>query len=404
MSSISWLILMAVMMFSVAGLVACGVIRFVTAGRVTPVDRVLHVFRVGWGAALIPVTATYLGVFGAYSLALPSGRANLFGATTLDGSLLNSLLTVLIIAAYAALAPRTAGYAAAVGLVALGLYELYVSVVFPPGAYFHEWYGWSRDAISHTLLPVLALMSMAIGCALSWPTIVADLRARDASNRMLTARVQRLTQTRVEAVDVAVAELRRIERDLHDGAQARLVALGINLRTAQKLVKVSPDAAAALIAECQEASSKALAELRALVRGIYPPVLADRGMAEAVKALALDCPIPTLATIELDGRPPAPVESTVYFAVAEVLNNVAKHAEATRADIRMEHHAGLLRVEVTDDGMGGANPEAGTGLRGLERRLGVFDGILTVISPAGGPTIVIIEVPCALSSPKISTS
>jgi signal transduction histidine kinase len=399
MRSTSWLIVM-----SLAGLLACGAIRFVTAGRVTPYNRLLHVLRVGWGAALIPVTATYLAVFGAYALALDPGRANLFSATTVAGSLLNSLLTVFIVSAYTALASRTAAYAAAVGLVALGLYELYVSVVFPPGVYFYEWYGWSRDAIPHSLLPVLALMSVAAGCALSWPTIVADLRAYHARNTTLTARVQRLTQTRVEAVDVAVAELRRIERDLHDGAQARLVALGINLRAAQKLVKDSPDAAAALIAECQEASSRALAELRALVRGIYPPVLADRGIADAVQALALDCPIPTIATIALAGRPPAPVESTVYFAVAEALNNVAKHAEATRAEVTMEHRAGMLRAEVTDDGMGGANPEAGTGLLGLERRLGVFDGILTVISPAGGPTIVIIEVPCELSSPKISIS
>jgi signal transduction histidine kinase len=400
MRSISWLILM-----SLAGLLACGALRWMMAGTATLAARARHVRGVGWGATLIPVTGAYLAVFGAFSLAMTPGRANLFSATTVAGSDLLSLVTVLIVAIGTARAPRLAGYAAAVGLVFLGLYELYVCLVFPPHVYFYEWYGWSRDALApRLLLPVLALMCTAAGCALSWPTIVADLRARDARNKSLSARLQRLTQTRVEAVDVAAAELRRIERDLHDGAQARLVALGINLRAAQRLVKDSPDAAQALIAECQEASSKALSELRALVRGIYPPVLADRGIADAVQALALDCPIPSVTDIALAGRPPAPVESTVYFAVAEALNNVAKHAEATRVEVRMEHQAGLLRAEVTDDGMGGANPEAGTGLRGLERRLGVFDGILTVISPAGGPTIVIIEVPCELFLPRISIS
>jgi signal transduction histidine kinase len=132
-------------------------------------------------------------------------------------------------------------------------------------------------------------------------------------------------------------------------------------------------------------------------------VLADRGLGDAVRALALDCPLPVVTEIDLPGRPPAPVESAVYFAVAEALNNVAKHADATRALIRMRHASGLLRAEITDDGNGGAVAGNGTGLAGIERRLGAFDGILAVNSPVGGPTIVIIEVPCALSSPKIST-
>jgi signal transduction histidine kinase len=392
MRSILWLVLL-----SLAGLVFCAAIRWVTAPGASIEARIQRVRGIGWGAALIPVAAAYLAVFGAYSLAMEPGRANVFSAVTVAGSLWWSLVTVLCVAAYVALAPRQAAYLAAFGLLALGLYELWVAAFFPPGLYRDEWYGWSRDVISLPRLPALALACIAAGCALGWPTIVADWRTRDERTRILTARVQRLTQTRAQSVDVAAAELRRIERDLHDGAQARLVALGINLRAAETLVKTSPDAAEALIAQCQQASSTALAELRALVRGIYPPVLADRGITDAIRALALDCPVPTSTDIALAGRPPAPVESTVYFAVAEALNNVAKHAAATRADIRMEHHAGMLRVEVTDDGVGGAIPEAGTGLRGLERRLAVFDGILTVSSPVGGPTIVIIEVPCALS-------
>jgi len=210
--------------------------------------------------------------------------------------------------------------------------------------------------------------------------------------------------TRAAAVDAAAAELRRLERDLHDGAQARLVALGINLRAAERLIRTSPDDAATLVAECRETSAQALAELRNLVRGIYPPVLADRGLGDAVRALALDCPVPVVTEVSLPGRPPAPVESAMYFAVAEVLNNIAKHADASCALVRVHYSDGMLGAEITDDGNGGADAGNGTGLAGIEQRLSAFDGILAVNSPVGGPTIVVIEVPCALSLPKISTS
>jgi signal transduction histidine kinase len=160
----------------------------------------------------------------------------------------------------------------------------------------------------------------------------------------------------------------------------------------------------ALVSECRETSSQALADLRNLVRGIYPPVLADRGLGAAVQALALDCPVPVVTEISLPGRPPVPVESAVYFAVAEALNNVAKHADARCVLVRLAYTDGMLRAEITDDGNGGADTGNGTGLAGIERRLGAFDGILAVNSPVGGPTIVVIEVPCALSSPKISIS
>jgi signal transduction histidine kinase len=139
------------------------------------------------------------------------------------------------------------------------------------------------------------------------------------------------------------------------------------------------------------------------VRGIYPPVLADRGLGDAVRALALDCPVPVVTEISLPGRAPAPVESAVYFAVAEVLNNVAKHSGAGGALVRIRHANDMLRAEITDDGEGGADAGNGTGLAGIGRRLSAFDGMLAVNSPVGGPTIVVIEVPCALSSPKIST-
>jgi signal transduction histidine kinase len=139
------------------------------------------------------------------------------------------------------------------------------------------------------------------------------------------------------------------------------------------------------------------------VRGIYPPVLADRGLADAIRALALDAPLPVDLDIDLSGQVELPVASAVYFSVAEVLANVVKHAHARSVRIHLSQTSHLLRVQVTDDGAGGADPAAGTGLAGVERRLATFDGILAVSSPPGGPTIVVIEVPCALSSPKTSS-
>ncbi len=216
-------------------------------------------------------------------------------------------------------------------------------------------------------------------------------------NTELVSRVRRLTATRVDAVGTAAAELQRVERDLHDGAQARLIALGISLRATEGLIKTDPDAAVALVAAARENSARALAELRGLVAGINPPVLAERGLGDAIRALALDNPVATTADIDLPVRLPAPVEAAAYFAAAEAMANAAKHAGARSVHIRAAHAAGALRIEVSDDGTGGADPARGTGLRGVERRLGTFDGVLAVSSPLGGPTIVVIEVPCASS-------
>ncbi len=235
-----------------------------------------------------------------------------------------------------------------------------------------------------------------LGCGL-W---LAPVTLGGGQIAALAGRVQRLAQTRTDAVDVAAAELRRVERDLHDGAQARLVALGMSLRAAEQLIPSNPAAAQALVAEARDTSSRALTDLRDLVRGIHPPVLADRGLGDAVRALALDTPVRTELDIDLPGRPPEPVESAVYFAIAEILANAVKHADPRSVHIRMAHTSRMLRAEVIDDGAGGADPAQGTGLRGIETRLGTFDGVLAVSSPPGGPTIVVIEVPCELSSPR----
>jgi signal transduction histidine kinase len=219
----------------------------------------------------------------------------------------------------------------------------------------------------------------------------------------LALRVRQLAQTRTEALDTGAAEIRRIERDLHDGAQARLVAMGMTLDAAGQIIDTNPDAARALLFEARDASVKALAELRDLVRGVHPPVLADRGLADATRALALDSPMRIHLASDLEGRPPAPVESAAYFAVSELLANVSKHAEARQTWIDIRHTDGMLRIGVTDNGHGGAGPARGSGLRGIERRLAPFDGVLAVSSPPGGPTAVTMEIPCALSSPKTSS-
>jgi signal transduction histidine kinase len=220
----------------------------------------------------------------------------------------------------------------------------------------------------------------------------------------LALRVRHLSQTRSEALDTGAAEIRRIERDLHDGAQARLVAMGMTLDAAGQIIDTNPDAARALLAEARDSSVKALAELRALVRGIHPPVLADRGLGDAIAALTLDTPLRIHLASDLHGRPPAPVESAAFFAVSELLANVSKHAEARETWIDIRHTDGMLRIGVTDNGHGGADPARGSGLRGIERRLASFDGILAISSPPGGPTAVTMEIPCELSLPKTSFS
>jgi signal transduction histidine kinase len=220
----------------------------------------------------------------------------------------------------------------------------------------------------------------------------------------LALRVSHLAQTRTEALDTGAAEIRRIERDLHDGAQARLVAMGMTLDAAGQIIDTNPEAARALLYEARDASVKALAELRALVRGIHPPVLADRGLGDAIQALALDTPMRIHLVSDLYGRPSPPIESAAYFAVSELLANVSKHAEARQTWIDIRHTDGMLRIGVTDNGHGGADPGSGSGLRGIERRLAAFDGVLAISSPPGGPTAVTMEIPCELSLPKTSSS
>ncbi|MDL4819272.1 sensor histidine kinase [Actinomadura opuntiae] len=262
-----------------------------------------------------------------------------------------------------------------------------------------DW-GVAGFAGSIVLGAVLVVVSGPVGPAFMKAHAVFCRSLLAPTRAALAERVEQLTETRSQTVDASAAELRRIERDLHDGAQARLVALSMNIGLAEEMMKHDPEMAQKLLAEARESSGTALTELRDLVRGIHPPVLAERGLDGAVRALALTLPLPVDVHIDLPGRPEAPVESAAYFAVAEMLANVVKHSAAQRAWLQIEHSGGRLLMIIGDDGTGGADPAAGGGMRGIERRLAAFDGTMAVTSPPGGPTVVTMELPCALSSPK----
>jgi len=275
------------------------------------------------------------------------------------------------------------------------------------------WRVFTDDRYWYGFVPVdsqaSGLAAAALGVAFLVTGLLVNqplLRANFALGRALLApspeeelarRVDRLTETRHEAVDTAAAELRRIERDLHDGTQARLVAMGMNLGVVEALIEKDPEQARKLLAMTRASSAEALTELRDLVRGIHPPVLAERGLGDAVRELTLRLPIESEVRAELSGRPEAAVESAAYFAVSEALTNAAKHSGADRVQVDIGHTDDRLRLSVTDNGKGGARVGTGSGLSGIERRLGTFDGIMAVSSPAGGPTMVTMEIPCALS-------
>jgi signal transduction histidine kinase len=389
----SWLLVPVALLMLTVGL--CLVPRSLArlrqrAGPLAPYVR-RRIGELGWGLALVPAVAVGLSVFGPR----PWMVAALIAA---------AIITVMWPEIAADLVPFVLIALAIRGFALAASWQSLPAGVFGPGAH----YGFvTVDGRQSALLAgAEASGLMAFAGWLVPRTIVAHLRSVFAHgpDPDLAGRVQRLTETRGHAVDTAAAELRRIERDLHDGAQARLVALGMNLRAAERILPTSPHAALALVAEARETSVRALNELRGLIRGICPPVLADRGLGHAVHALVLDTPLPTTLDIELPGRLSAPVESACYFAVAEALANASKHSGARSAQIRIRHREGMLRIEVSDDGTGGADPAQGTGLAGVERRLGTFDGILAVNSPPGGPTMIAMEVPCVLLSPKTCSS
>ncbi|HET6948944.1 MAG TPA: histidine kinase, partial [Acidimicrobiales bacterium] len=214
----------------------------------------------------------------------------------------------------------------------------------------------------------------------------------------LGEQVTRLETSRAAAVDSAEAERRRIERDLHDGAQQRLVALAMNLGTARQRIDEDPEGGARLVADAHEEAKAALKEIRDLVRGIHPVILEDRGLDAALSAVVARSPVPVTLQVEVAERPPPAVESTAYFVVTEALTNVARHAHATRAAVAIARAGDRLVVEVRDDGVGGAAFDGGTGLHGLRDRVAALGGTLRLVSPPGGPTTVLADLPCGAGS------
>ncbi|RAG86076.1 sensor histidine kinase [Streptacidiphilus pinicola] len=228
-------------------------------------------------------------------------------------------------------------------------------------------------------------------------------RARELAE--LTRRVENLAESRAEVVDAADAERRRIERDLHDGAQQRLVSLAMNLGLAKRTLKNLPpeeQAARAMVVidEAHTEAQSAISELRDLVRGLHPVVLEDRGLDAALSGIAARAPLPVRLQVRLDRRAAPAVEAVAYFVVSEALANIAKHARASRAEIAVDERPGangpVLVIRVTDDGVGGADPVNGSGLVGLRQRAASVDGTLQITSPLGGPTTLHVELPCAL--------
>jgi signal transduction histidine kinase len=242
---------------------------------------------------------------------------------------------------------------------------------------------------SPTFWPIWALLALA-GALAAHALIVRQ--GPPTREQELEERVDELTRTRRGAVDVQAAELRRIERDLHDGAQARLVALSMHLGRAEARLDDQPELAE-LVRRAREEAGSAIAELRDLARGIAPPVLADRGLAAALEGLGRRSAIRVTVEAEIGERPPPVVETAAYFVAAEALTNAAKHGGGAPARVIATADHDWLVVEVSDSGRGGADPEGG-GLTGLRHRVEALDGRLSVTSPAGGGTVVRAELPC----------
>jgi signal transduction histidine kinase len=291
---------------------------------------------------------------------------------------------------------------AAAAAVAVGLWpaSIVCAVTFAVAWSHHPLH--DAYAPGHRALDIILTFAGVAGL-LAAPWITAGVRALDirAARGLLgpsradelAHRVEQLTETRAGVVDAADAERRRLERDLHDGTQQRLVSLAINLGMARAQAGTAEEAKQA-IAEAHDEAKAALAELRDLIRGLHPAVLEDRGLDAALSGIAARMPIPVRLTVDLPRRPAPVIEAVAYFVVSEGLANIAKHSEATEAAVFVQRAGNRLHVIVTDDGVGGADPAGGTGLAGLARRAASVDGTFEIDSPPGGPTLLTVDLPC----------
>jgi signal transduction histidine kinase len=258
----------------------------------------------------------------------------------------------------------------------------------------HDWpatFGVCLLGVAELVLTVLLVPMMARSQAWLGRRLLAPDNGVD-----LALRVAELTATRAAALDAHATELRRIERSLHDGTQNRLVAVTVLIGAANRALDRDPDDAREILVRAQDAAEHALAELRWVVRTILPPVLTERSLPDALTGLAADCPVTCHIDADVTDRYAASVEATVYFVVAEALTNIAKHSGADQATVRLRHRDDRLCVDITDDGRGGADAHAGSGLTGIRRRVAAHDGTFTLSSPVGGPTVLTVSVPCEL--------
>jgi signal transduction histidine kinase len=247
-------------------------------------------------------------------------------------------------------------------------------------------------ALGLVLLPLVPLVIRAFATV---DAATARALLSPPKSEELEERIDTLRETQARSVDMAMADRRQIERDLHDGAQQRLLALGMDLGMALEKFDTDPDAARDLVGDAHQELQRAIAELRNLARGVHPAVLTDRGLDAALSALAARSPVPVRLDVDLNGRPPASVEATAYFIVAEALTNAARYANASHVDVRVRVVDDKLHVTVVDDGVGGAHERAGSGLAGLADRASSVEGSLQIASPVGGPTVINAELPCA---------
>jgi signal transduction histidine kinase len=258
-----------------------------------------------------------------------------------------------------------------------------------------EWLGFTIDTWEKAVgAAALGVAVLPVALFLQRPLAISQAHiAKALLGPSLAARVERLTETRAGAVDAAATELQRIERDLHDGAQARLVALAMDLGMAEERFDRDPEGARQLVGEARLEAKRALAELRDIARGMRPSLLEERGLGPAITALAGRSPVPATATVDVPRKPPVAVENAAWFVVSEALTNAAKHSHAERAAVWVTLRNAHLHVEVVDDGRGGADTR-GSGLKGLAQRVEALDGALEVHSPSGGPTVVRALLPC----------
>ena len=317
---------------------------------------------------------------------LPEGPIPSLAVLAADVTTWRDLLYLVVVPlyAFAACAAAVVAWGGAVTLIGVPLTEP------PTGALadLRLWVFVTASVVVLILAPFGTVALAKVGAHLTTGLLSTGESAR------MRAELDEQRMRRQLAVDAAEHERRRIERDLHDGAQQRLVALGMTLGLARQKLPDDPLAAAELVEEAHTEAKLAHAELRDLARGIHPAILADRGLDAALSALLRRMPLPVSIIVAMPRRPSAAVESAAYFVVSEALTNVSRHAAATRATVSVTEEDGVVAVEISDDGVGGADPAGGTGLHGLRERVAGLNGTLRVDSPLGGPSTIRAELPC----------